>query len=129
VLVLVAGLWYFLHGPAPEPVPGPQGPPVVERRPGGPEKPAAVAPSPVNIDTEPWTRVTLTPAAGGDAVTCTTPCQLQLPPGDYQLAFENGGLSQPHSERLSVPAGQPVALRRTMPGFDVDRAVAAIVGR
>ena len=62
-------------------------------------------------------------------MTCTTPCQLQLPPGDYQLAFENGGLSQPHSERLSVPAGQPVALRRTMPGFDVDRAVAAIVGR
>ena len=31
VLVLVAGLWYFLHGPAPEPVPGPQGPPVVEQ--------------------------------------------------------------------------------------------------
>ena len=130
VLVLVAGLWYFLHGPAPEPVPGPQvPPPVVEHRPGGPETPAAVAPSPINIDTEPWTRVTLTPAAGGDAVTCITPCQLQLPPGDYQLAFENGGLSQPHSERLSVPAGQPVALRRTMPGFDVDRAVAAIVGR
>ncbi len=73
--------------------------------------------------------MTLTPAAGGDAVTCTTPCQLQLAPGDYQLAFENGGLSQPYSERLPVPAGQPVNVRRTMPGFDVDRAVAAIVGR
>jgi hypothetical protein len=28
-----------------------------------------------------------------------------------------------------VPAGQPVDIRRTMPGFDVDRAVASIVGR
>ena len=67
--------------------------------------------------------------SSGDAVTCTTPCQLQLAPGDYQLAFENGGLSQPYSERLPVSAGQPVSVRRTMPGFDVDRAVAAIVGR
>jgi hypothetical protein len=45
------------------------------------------------------------------------------------VAFENGGLSQPHSEPLSVLAGQPVDVQRTMPGFDVDRAVAAIVGR
>jgi tetratricopeptide (TPR) repeat protein len=132
VLLLVAGLWYGLHTPAPKPVPDPGRPVVVDPgrpEPEGPDKPPAVAPSAVNIDTKPWTNVTLTPAAGGDAVTCTTPCQLQLPPGDYQLAFENGGLSQPLNERLSVPAGQPVDVRRSMPGFDVDRAVAAIVGR
>ena len=86
-------------------------------------------PSAVIIDTEPWTRVTVTPVAGGDPETCTTPCQLQLPPGEYQLAFENDGQSQPYSERLSVLAGQPADVRRKMPGFDVDRAVATIVGR
>ena len=128
VLLLVAGLWYFLHEPTPKPIR------IRTRRSwstrdGRPDKPPVVAPSAVIIDTEPWTHVTLTPAAGGDPETCTTPCQLQLAPGEYQLAFENGGLSQPYSERLSVPAGQPVDVRRTMPGFDVDRAVAAIVGR
>ena len=82
------------------------------------------------IVTEPWTNVTLTPAGGGKPETCVTPCQLQLPPGEYQLAFENpSGLAQPHTESLSVVAGQPVDLHRTMPGFDVDRAVASIVGR
>ena len=102
---------------------------MVDPRPNEPGALPAVVPSAVNIDTEPWTRVTLTPAAGGNPETCTTPCQLQLAPGEYQLAFENGGLSQPYSERLSIPAGQPVDVRRKMPGFDVDRAVAAIVGR
>ena len=109
VLVLVAGLWYFLHTPAPTPVPGPV-PPIVEHRPGGPENTPAVEPSAVDIDTEPWTRVTLTPAAGGDAVTCTTPCQLQLVPGDYQLAFENSGLSQP-DQRTPARSRRPARER------------------
>ena len=105
--------------------------PVASRpRPADPDKPPVVAPSAVTIVTEPWTNVTLTPAAGGDPTTCITPCQLQLAPGEYQLAYENpAGLSQPYSEGLSVLAGQPVSVRRKMPGFDVDRAVAAIVGR
>jgi serine/threonine-protein kinase len=129
MLILVLGLWYVLHKPAPEPIPRPDGPGMVDPRPEGPDKPPPVAPSIVKFDTEPWTHVTLTPAAGGDSASCTTPCQLQLAPGDYQMAFENGGLSQPHNEPLTVPAGQPVDVRRTMPGFDVDRAVTAIVGR
>ena len=129
VLLLVAVLWYFLHEPTPKPNPDPDPPVVVDSRPADPDKPPVVAPSAVIIDTEPWTRVTVTPVTGGDPEKCTTPCQLQLPPGEYQLAFENDGQSQPYSERLSVLAGQPADVRRKMPGFDVDRAVAAIVGR
>ena len=129
VLLLVVGFWYVFRDSTPTPDPDPDRPVVVDQGRSDPDKLPAVAPSAVNIDTEPWTRVTLTPAAGGDPRTCTTPCQLLLPPGEYQLAFENGGLSPPYNERVSVPAGQPVDVRRTMPGFDVDRAVAAIVGR
>jgi hypothetical protein len=33
------------------------------------------------------------------------------------------------TQNLSVPAGQPVDVRKTMPGFNVDQAVASIVGR
>jgi len=134
VLLLAVGLWYVLHDPTPKPTAGPDRPPVVvEPRRTDPANDPDTSPAPalsaVSIDTKPWTRVTLTPAAGGPPTTCITPCQLQLPPGDYRVAFENGGLSQPHSEALSVLAGQPVDVQRTMPGFDVDRAVAAIVGR
>jgi eukaryotic-like serine/threonine-protein kinase len=127
VLLLVVGLWYFLREPTPPP-PGPDKPEVVD--PGRKESDQpAVTPSAVKIDTEPWTNVTLTPTGGGKAETCTTPCQLQLAPGEYEVAFENGGITQPHTERLAVPAGQPVDLHRAMPGFDVDRAVSSIVGR
>ena len=62
-------------------------------------------------------------AAGGDALHDAVPALSA--PGDYQLAFENDGLRS-RSTNASVPAGQPVDVRRTMPGFDVDRAVAAI---
>jgi hypothetical protein len=130
VILLVVGIWYFLREPTPPP-PDPDKPPVVVdrgRTPGGADRPGAT-PSSVTIVTEPWTNVTLTPARGGKPETCTTPCQLQLLPGEYELAFENGGITQPHTEALSVPAGQPVDVRRKMPGFDVDRAVTSIVGR
>jgi hypothetical protein len=132
VLLLVLGLWYALRDPAPRPVPNDSEVVDVDPPPPPPNRkddPPVVQPSAVTIVTEPWTNVTLTPAAGGAAHTCTTPCQLQLPPGDYQLAFENGGLSQPATQPLSVPPGQPVDVHRTMPGFDVDSAVARIIGR
>ncbi len=127
VLILVIGVWYFLREPTPPP--NPDNPPVVVNPKGNGSDQPVVTPSTVTIVTEPWTTVTLTPAGGGKAETCTTPCQLPLAPGEYDLAFENGGLTQPYTERFSVPAGQPVEVRRTMPGFDVNRAVASIVGR
>ncbi|MEO5820004.1 MAG: hypothetical protein ABIT71_05820, partial [Vicinamibacteraceae bacterium] len=135
VLLLVVGIWYALRDPTPTPDPKDPGVVTVDPRrtdpvgPTTPDTPPVVAASSVTFNTQPWTRVTLTPVAGGAPATCETPCQLQLAPGDYQMAFENGGLSQPLAERLAVPAGQPVDVRRTMPGFDVDRAVASIVGR
>ncbi len=130
VLVIVVGIWYFTR-PDPDPPVNPNannGGPV---NPGGtePGKPPAATLSTVSFDTQPWSRVTLTPAGGGASMSCTTPCQLDLPSGDYTLAFENGGLSEPLADRLSVPAGQPVDVRRTLPGFNVDQAVTSIVGR
>jgi hypothetical protein len=111
--VVVGGGWYFWPQPDPDPDDGGR-PPAVER-------------SVVRIDAAPWANVTLTPVGGGDPFTCTTPCQLDVPAGSYDLALENKTLSGPIAERLTVPAGQPVDVHRTMPGFDVDRAVASIV--
>ena len=132
VLLLIVGIWYFLRDPTPPP--DPKKPEVVDvdprRTDPGRRDPPPVAPSAVAIDTMPWTNVTITPSTGGTPQKCVTPCRLQLAPGEYQLAFESpSGLSRPHSEPLSVVAGQPVDLQRTMPGFDVDRAVSTIVGR
>jgi tetratricopeptide (TPR) repeat protein len=125
VALVGGGTWYFWPKPDPPPIvnngttdPDPPDPP--------PDSPV-VTPSTVRIVVAPWANARLTPIAGGDALTCQTPCQLEVPPGDYDLSLENGGLSRPLSERLSVPAGQPLEVRRTMPGFDVDRAVATIV--
>ena len=84
--------------------------------------------APVSIDAAPWARVTITPAAGGAAVSCTTPCAMQLAAGEYLLAFENGGLSRPLTDRMVVTEGRPLDLRKTMPGFDPDRAVTSILG-
>jgi hypothetical protein len=81
----------------------------------------------VRIVVAPFARVTLTPVAGGEPLTCDTPCQLDVAPGDYELIARHQDLPRSLTERLSVPAGQPLEVRRTMPGFDVDRAVASIV--
>ena len=123
LVLIVFGVWFVMRTPTP--------PDDLEDRTkrGGIEKPLPPAAlSTVSIDVAPWARVTITPVAGGQPVSCTTPCQLQLAAGDYDVAFENGGLSSNFSDRLSVPAGQPVEMRRTMPGFDVDQAVSSIVG-
>jgi hypothetical protein len=53
---------------------------------------------------------------------------MQLAPGEYLLAFENGGLSRPLTDRIVVAEGRPLDVRRNMPGFDPDRAVTSILG-
>ena len=128
-LLAVAGVaWFFLRTPTPKPV-GPDKPPIVDiDHPTPPNPPPAVQLSTVSIVSTPWAHVTVSPVGGGAPVTCNTPCQVELAAGDYNLAFENNGLSTNLSERLSVPAGQPVEVRRTLPGFDVDGAVSSIVG-
>ena len=126
LLVVAGAAWFFLHTPTPKP---PDKPPIVDDdHPTPPNPPPAVQLSMVSIVSTPWAHVTVSPVGGGAPVTCNTPCQVELAAGDYNLAFENNGLSTNLSERLSVPAGQPVEVRRTLPGFDVDGAVSSIVG-
>jgi serine/threonine protein kinase len=91
-------------------------------------------PLPVSINAVPWARVRIaaepgspqvaTPA-GDDAV---TPCFLALPEGSYIVGFENGGLSTPLQERISVRAGASNVFTFRMPGYDADKTVAAVLG-
>ena len=52
-----------------------------------------------------------------------------LPPGDYILEFENGGLTRTLTHRITVVAGQPQIVSLTMPGFDGDRLVETLLGQ
>jgi tetratricopeptide (TPR) repeat protein/predicted Ser/Thr protein kinase len=125
VALVGGGAWYFWPDPDPPP-------PVVTTNDDDPTptptpRPPVGARSTVRIVVAPFARVTLTPVAGGEPLTCDTPCQLDVAPGDYELIARHQDLPRSLTERLSVPAGQPLEVRRTMPGFDVDRAVASIV--
>ena len=107
VLLLMVGLWYALRDPDPKPAGG--GVTVVDPKRPDPDKrndPPVVTPSSVTIVTEPWANVTLTPAAGGDATTCTTPCR--APAGARRLP---DGLR----ERRAVAAPHRAALRPCRP--------------
>ena len=93
----------------------------------------AAAPAPVNvrIDAKPWARVTIRPAAGQPPVAAdaqVTPFTIALPAGEYDLSLENGGLTRPATEHITVAANQPNEVRVTMPGFDPDRVVSALLG-
>jgi hypothetical protein len=135
IVVLIVALWYFLRTPTPDPGPNDGtttngGPVAPGPNPGpgpGPGPVVPAAPSQVRIDSIPWSRVTLTPVAGGPATTCTTPCQLSLAPGEYQLAMANPDIPEPLSARVVVLAGEPVDVRKELSGFDLERAVSAIV--
>ena len=82
----------------------------------------------VSIDVRPWARVTVKALGATPAPkpgTHVTPLTLDLAPGEYELAFENGGLTEPLTRKVRVEAGAPAAFRFSMPGF----APAAIVDR
>jgi hypothetical protein len=114
VLVVVGLQWS--RSPAPvEPPPAP---------------PPAIVSLPVTIDAVPWARVRITPAAeSGQPVEGVTPLVVQLAEGDYrvELANDAGPVSLP--DVLRVRAGQENAIRVTMPGFDPDKAIDAILGQ
>lgn len=81
----------------------------------------------VMIDALPWARVTFS----GDQVPSgpqTTPFSVALKAGTYQLQLENGGLTPPSQQSITVrdPGGEGLSLsertfRFTMPGFDPNR--------
>ena len=48
---------------------------------------------------------------------------IELLPGTYQIAAENGGLTAPASFQVEVRPGAPTMLRELMPGFRPDDVV------
>ncbi len=77
----------------------------------------------VAIDALPWANVTLRNTAAGSPVAVgpqATPFAAALPPGPYQLHFENGGVTPPMDQVIEVRPDNRT-FRFTMPGFDAAR--------
>lgn len=81
---------------------------------------ALLAPSVlIVVDAQPWANVRI--SAGGDPIrpiSDVTPIAVRLPEGLYDLSFENGGVTDPLSQRIDVRTGGPQVFRFIMPGFD-----------
>jgi hypothetical protein len=89
---------------------------------------AVVAPSvAVLIDVQPWARVSVFTTSPSSQLTFqeqpTTPATIRLPLGSYELRFENGGVTDPLSQPITVSRGGPTTFQFTMPGFDADALV------
>ncbi len=89
----------------------------------------------VLIDAAPWARVTISPltaaqqaaAASGAIGPQVTPFSASLMPGTYTLQFENGGLTPPMEQRVTVTASGSQTFRFTMPGFDPSRTATELL--
>jgi hypothetical protein len=80
----------------------------------------------VSIDVRPWARVAVQPVGQTPAPkpgSRVTPLTLDLAPGEYELSFENGGVTQPLTRKIRVGPGTPRALRFSMPGFSASAVV------
>jgi hypothetical protein len=81
---------------------------------------ALLAPSVlVVIDAQPWARATI--RSGSDrirAITDVTPVAVRLPEGTYDVTFDNGGVTQPLAQQITVTTSGPRVFRFDMPGFD-----------
>ena len=85
----------------------------------------------VSIDAVPWARFTITPVARDSkqpTVTGETPAVVQLLPGQYRVKLENGELTGPLNETLTVGT-TPSSSKFQMPGFAADRVVNTLIGR
>jgi hypothetical protein len=80
----------------------------------------------VLIDAQPWARVTID-GEGTHLVAGATPVSVPLAPGAYQLQLENGGLTGPRNEAITVAPGNQ-EFRFVMPGFNPDQAVDTLLG-
>jgi serine/threonine protein kinase len=94
--------------------------------------PAAAATTTVFIDLRPWARVKIVPGTPNPAIPTDTfyaPFAIDLPPGDYNLEAENGGLTRATTFQLKVAEGAPMTFVRNMPGFNATKIVEGLLGR
>jgi tetratricopeptide (TPR) repeat protein len=57
-----------------------------------------------------------------------TPLRLSLLPGNYRLSYQNRDLqAAPASEEFTIAADQTFSIRKTLPEFDADRVIQAIL--
>ncbi len=103
--------------------------------PDAPADAAVPTPAPglvrVSIDVRPWARVALKPLGDtptAKAGTHVTPLTIDLAPGEYELSFENGGVTQPLTRKVRVDAAAPASFRFSMPGFAPTEIVDRLLG-
>ena len=92
-----------------EPNPDPDPPVVVDSRPADPDKPPVVAPSAVIIDTEPWTRVTVTPVAGGNPESARPRASSSCRPASISWRSRTAAVAA--VQRTPLGAGRPAGRR------------------
>jgi len=90
-----------------------------------PSAPAAPVKQLVSLNALPWARVKLAAKDGSAldvAEPLVTPCVVELAPGAYTVALENGGLTPPATQEIRVAEGARNAFVFSMPPFDPARA-------
>ena len=88
--------------------------------------------STVYIDIRPWARVKITSATPNPAIPADTfyvPFAVDLPPGDYNLEAENGGVNRATTFQLKVAPGGAQSFVRAMPGFNATKVVESLLGQ
>jgi hypothetical protein len=91
----------------------------------------AMAREVIRVDVLPWARVRIVPVGHTGPVPTeplVTPFSVELAPGEYRLECENDGVSPRTVFPLTVAAGRPLSVSRTMQGFDPARLVESLAG-
>jgi hypothetical protein len=58
-----------------------------------------------------------------------TPFTVTLPPGEYILRAENGGLTNAFEVRVQLEPGKPSTVSRELPGFNPDTIIEKLLGQ
>jgi hypothetical protein len=76
--------------------------------------------------------VKIVPAAPDPAVPADAlyaPFAVDLAPGTYTFECENGGVTRPLTFQVTVAAGPPQSVTRTMPGFNATKTVDGLLSQ